>query len=67
MLEEFLKSKSVKYIKKVVDESDEARVEMMKESNGFLGVPFTVVTASDGKKENVVGFDQVKISALLGI
>ena len=67
MLEDFLDSKKVKYIKKLVDTDETAKDEMMRESSGFLGVPFTVITKEDGTKENVIGFDQNKISTILGL
>lgn len=67
MLEDFLDSKKVKYTKKLVDTDEIAKDEMMRESNGFLGVPFTVVTKEDGTKENIIGFDQNKISTTLGL
>ena len=66
MLEDFLKGKNIKYTKKLVDQDESAKEEMMKESDGFLGVPFTVVTKDDGTKEKVVGFDQGKFNDILG-
>lgn len=65
MLEDFLKGKKIEFTKKLVDESEEAKNEMMKESDGFLGVPFTVITKADGSKEKIVGFDQGKFNAIL--
>ncbi|CAN5339022.1 hypothetical protein BH10PAT1_BH10PAT1_4610 [soil metagenome] len=67
MLEDFLKEKKVVYTKKTVDTDDVAKEEMMRESDGFLGVPFTVITKPDNTKEKVIGFDEKKISAILNI
>jgi glutaredoxin 3 len=65
MLEEFLKSKNMPYTKKIVDQYQTAQEEMMRESDGFLGVPFTVIAKPDGTKEKIVGFDQGKFNDIL--
>jgi len=67
MLKGYLDEKQVNYEEKLVDQDDDAKEEMVKESGGFLGVPFTVITKDDGSKENVVGFDKEKINSILGI
>lgn len=64
MLEDFLKKKGVSYTKKLVDKDKDAQDEMMRESDGFLGVPFTVIT-KDNSKEKVIGFDERKFNAIL--
>lgn len=66
MLKDYLTSKNIEYAEKLVDQDDAAREEMMKESGGFLGVPFTVMM-KDGTKETVVGFDKGKVNQLLGL
>ncbi len=65
MLEDYLKAKNITYTKKLVDQDNAAQEEMMKESDGFLGVPFTVITKEDGTKEKVIGFDQGKFNDIL--
>lgn len=67
MLKDYLGENNVVYTEKLVDQDDAAREEMIKESKGFLGVPFTVVTKDDGTKEDVIGFDKGKINSLLGL
>jgi len=67
MLKKYLDEKSVKYEEKLVDQDDGAKEEMTKDSGGFLGVPFTVITKDDGGKETVLGFDKNRINELLGI
>lgn len=67
MLKEYLDEKNVSYTEKLVDQDDDAKEEMVKESGGFLGVPFTVITKEDGSKEDVVGFDKEKVNTILGI
>jgi len=66
MLKKYLDEKKIAYTEKVVDQDDAAKEEMMKESGGFLGVPFTVIV-KDGKKDKVIGFDKTKINQVLGI
>ncbi len=67
MLKDYLTARNITYIEKLVDQDEAARDEMMENSGGFLGVPFTVVTKDDGTKEKIVGFDKGKINAVLGI
>lgn len=67
MLKDYLGSHSLAFTEKLVDQDDSAREEMMAASGGFLGVPFTIVVKDDGAKENVIGFDKGKLSALLGV
>ncbi len=67
MLKDYLTQKSVAFSEKLVDTDETARTEMMAASNGFLGVPFTIVTLDNGTKENVLGFDKGKLNSLLGI
>lgn len=64
MLKDYFTEKSVQYTEKLVDQDDAARDEMTKESNGFLGVPFTVVVKDDGSKEAIIGFDKGKLDAI---
>lgn len=67
MLKNYLKENGVAFNEKLVDQDDAAREEMMKESKGFLGVPFTVITKDDGVKEDVIGFDKGRLGSVLGI
>lgn len=65
MLKEYLKSKSVSFVEKLVDQDENAKNEMLQVSNGFMGVPFSVIIKDDGTKENIIGFDKGKIDSLL--
>ena len=67
MLKDYLQEKGVAFTEKIVDQDDAAKEEMVKESGGFLGVPFTVVVKEDGAKETIVGFDKEKVNTALGI
>ena len=67
MLEGYLKERNISFEEKVVDRDENAREEMMKQSNGFLGVPFTVVFNEDSSKEVVLGFDKGKLDKILGL
>ena len=66
-LKDYLTSKNIPFSEKLVDMDEKAKEEMATLSNGFLGVPFTVITKDDGTKETVVGFDQGKINSILKI
>jgi glutaredoxin-like YruB-family protein len=67
MLKNYLKEKGIAFTEKLVDQDEAAREEMMKESGGFLGVPFVVVTKDDGSEETIIGFNKDKINSVLGI
>lgn len=66
MLKSYLNDKEVKYDVKMADE-DQAIAQELYEKSGQLGVPFTVITDSDGKEELILGFDRPKINSALGI
>ncbi len=65
MLKDYLKERDIGYEEKLVDQDDLARNEMVKVSNGFLGVPFSVITKNDGAKETVIGFDKGRLDSIL--
>ena len=65
LLKNFLKEKNISYIEKMIDQDDAAKAEMSKDSEGFMGVPFTVVFKDDGTKETIVGFDLGKLNHIL--
>ena len=67
MLKDYLKERDIGYEEKLVDQDDLARNEMVKVSNGFLGVPFSVITKNDGAKETVIGFDKGRLDSILQI
>ena len=67
MLKNYLKEKGVtSFVEKIVDQDEVARGEMVKDSGGFMGVPFTVIVKDDGTKDTVVGFDRGKIDSIMG-
>ena len=66
-LKDYLSERSVVFTEKLIDQDDAAKEEMMKESDGFLGVPFSVFIKEDGTKEKVVGFDKGRVDEILGI
>ena len=67
MLKDYLTAKGVTFVEKLVDSDEASRSEMMENSGGFLGVPFSVVSKDDGSKDTVVGFDKGKLNSILGI
>lgn len=66
MLKDYLKEHGIEFTEKLVDQDDEAREAMMRDSGGFLGVPFAVIE-NDGSKDTVIGFDKSKFDTILGI
>ena len=64
MLKDYLAGKSVVFTEKLVDQDEVAKEEMVADSGGFLGVPFTVIIKDDGSKETVVGFDKGKLDSI---
>jgi len=67
MLKEYLKGKNISYSEKYVDSDEAAEKEMMDLSNGFLGVPFTLIIKDNGTKETVMGFDKGKLDKILQV
>lgn len=67
MLKDYLTEKGVGFSEKVVDQNPKLQEEMMKESEGFTGVPFTVITKEDGAKIKIQGFDKKKIDETLSL
>lgn len=67
MLKDYLSEREIAYVEKLVDQDDAARDEMMAASNGFLGVPFSVVVKDDGAKETIIGFDKGRVNEVLGV
>jgi len=63
---QFLDAHDVKYQELHADQDQEIAEELFKAS-GQYAVPFTVITKDDGTKEQILGFDQPKIVAALGI
>lgn len=65
MLKDYLVSKNISFEEKLVDQDEEAKLEMAQVSGGFLGVPFSVVVKDDGTKETIIGFDKGKLEKIL--
>lgn len=67
MLKDYLNSKSIAFVEKLVDQNEEAKKEMIAISNGFMGVPFSVIMKDDGTKETIIGFDKGKLNQILDL
>lgn len=67
MLKDYLSGHKITFVEKLVDQDDQAREEMMKDSGGFLGVPFTVVVTESGDKSTIIGFDKGKVDGVFNI
>lgn len=58
MVKEYLATKGLSFTEKLIDQDESVKAEMMRVSDGYLGVPFTVVEKENGEIKKVVGFDQ---------
>jgi glutaredoxin 3 len=67
MVKDYLSQKGVGFVEKRVDQDEEAKGQMLEDSGGFLGVPFTVIIKDDGSKVTVIGFDKSKLDEVLGL
>lgn len=47
--------------------TDPAKGQEMIDKTGQLGVPVSIIVFENGREEVVLGFDQARLSALLGI
>lgn len=65
MLKDYFKEKNIVFIEKLVDMDESAKMEMSTLSNGFFGVPFTVITDDSGNKNTIVGFDKGRIDKII--
>lgn len=63
---QFLAEHNIDFVEVAVDENQAAAEEMISLS-GQMGVPFTIITSDDGSVEKVLGFDQPKLKAALGV
>jgi glutaredoxin len=63
---EFLKEHNVPYHEIMVDADEAAAQEMIKLS-GQMGVPFTIIIKDDDSEEHILGFDQPRLTAALGL
>lgn len=66
MEKELLTQKGVKFTDINVA-ADEAKAQEMIEKSGQMGVPVTVIADEKGQEEIIVGFDQRRLVASLGL
>ena len=66
LAKEFLATNNVEFTDYNVAEDVEKRQEMT-ERSGQMGVPVIFITKDGGKSEMLVGFDEAKLTTLLGI
>jgi len=65
MLKDYLTSKNIEMTEKLVDQDENAKLEMASVSGGFLGVPFSFITKDNGEVVTVVGFDKGKLEQVI--
>jgi glutaredoxin len=61
----FLDEKGISYDVVMVDEDPKLADELL-ELSGGLSVPYTIITSGD-KSEGILGFDQPRLTAALGL
>lgn len=66
-LKDYLTSKNIAFTEKLVDMDETAQKEMSQVSNGFLGVPFTVIGDESNSVQTILGFDKGKIDQVLSL
>lgn len=66
MEKDFLTEKGVEYTEIDVAADQEAAAQMV-EKTGQMGVPVTLIALDDGTEEVLVGFEQERLSELLGL
>lgn len=67
LVTDYLGKKDVAYTKKNTDEDPAAMVEFMGVNDGFIGVPFTVITQDDGTITKIQGFEIGKFKEALSL
>lgn len=65
MLKDYLTGKNISFTEKLVDMDPKAKDEMSSLSGGFLGIPFSLITLDDGRRETVIGFDKGRLDQLI--
>jgi glutaredoxin len=63
----YLEKIGITYSEVFVDKDKKALKEMVEESNGYLGVPFIVITKDGCTKIKIKGFDVCQINTTLGV
>lgn len=58
MVKDYLLAKSLVFTEKLIDQDEMVKAEMMRMSDGYLGVPFTIIEKDAGEIKKIVGFDQ---------
>lgn len=66
-LEQFLETNKQPYQKKITDSDPQIMQEFVAISDGFLGVPFSVIENDDGSVIKIAGLDQAKFRKVLGL
>lgn len=66
LLKDWLTEKGIAFEDKDTSKDIQARQELVEKSHG-MSVPVSVIVMEDGKETVILGFDQPRISSLLGI
>jgi glutaredoxin len=66
-LGKWINQNGYEYTKKMVDDSPDIMEEFLAVSDGFIGVPFTVITDNEGHQTKVPGYDRKAFKSALGL
>ncbi len=67
MLKNYLLDLKIEFTESFVDDEAGAKEEMMKISDGYLGVPFTWIEKDDGNISKIIGFNRRELDAIFNI
>lgn len=65
-LKDYLKSKNIKFEEILLDEQEDKIAEFM-DTCGSMAVPCTHIKLDNGEEVKIIGFDQPKLSKILGV
>lgn len=63
--EKYFKDKNIECTQKFIELDDAAKLEMLRHSGGYLGVPFIAIDKGSGETIYIVGFDKSQIDKAL--
>jgi glutaredoxin len=66
-LGKWLNQNGFQYTKSMVDSSPEIMEEFLAKSDGFIGVPFTIITDENGHETKIPGYDRKAFISVLGL
>jgi glutaredoxin-related protein len=66
-LGKWLNQNGFQYTKKMIDSSPEIMEQFLAVSDGYIGVPFTIITTEDGQTAKIPGYDRKAFKRVLSL